>query len=146
MIKKVSNFIAPEIYQHISVNTRIFSIISQCLPDNVASHTECIGSDGKTLRIAADSAALASQLRFYADAMLTALHKENFSQFKRIKVVTREVAKPVLAAKSRSDSTKTPQLSAQTSQMIRSTANSIGDERLRRAMAKLADFGENQGD
>ena len=143
MIKRVNKFIAPEIYKNISLNTRISSIVSECIPDNLASHTECIGSEDKTLSLATQSAAIGSQLRFYSDAMLTALHNEGFTHFKRIRIVTNHFNNITQASEFRRSAKPPPALSERTTQLIRSTARSIDDVRLKKAMEKLAEIGES---
>lgn len=84
-MKKINTLIDTNIYANISANTRIMSVVSGCLPTGFAKHVECIGSDGKNLNLATDSAAKTSRLRFYSEAILSALHDDGLTQFARSK-------------------------------------------------------------
>ncbi len=137
-MKKLNTLIAPTIYANISAGTRIMSLVGECLPIDFTAHIEYISSSESTLNLATDSAAHSSRLRFYTDAILTVLHNNGLTQFRTIKVTTHpahSVAKP--ATKPRT--TALP-LSAHTQKIIRSTASSIENQRLRQALIKLADL------
>lgn len=143
-MKHLNKFIDPAIYSGISVNTRVMSLVSECLPIDFTAHIECIGISGQSLSLVADSAARSSQLRFYTDAILTALNKNGFAQINHIKITNNTAhtsATPAVRVSSRATS-----LSRRTCELILSTARTIEDDRLRRALHKLVDVGGDSSD
>ncbi len=138
-MKQVNRFIDPDIYSGISVNTRVISFVNECLPIDFSAHIECSGICGKNLNLVTDSAARSSQLRFYTDAILTALHRNGFTQLTTIKISTSVALHP--STRAARIAGKATAISAQTCELIESTARTIEDEKLRRALQKLAEIG-----
>jgi len=85
-MKQINKFIGLGIYSRISANTRVISLVNECLPIDFRTHIECIGINGQSLSLIADSPARSSKLRFYTDVILIALHKNGFTDIKNIKI------------------------------------------------------------
>ena len=139
MMKQINKFIDPDIYSGISANTRVISLVNECLPIDFTTHIECIGISGQSLSLIADSAARSSKLRFYTDAILTVLHKNGFTELKNIKISNSTAQEA--STRTAPVASKANTLSLQTCELINSTARTIEDGRLRRALHKLVDIG-----
>ncbi len=139
MMKQINKFIDPGIYSGISANTRVISLVIECLPIDFTTHIECIGIKGQSLSLIADSPARSGKLRFYTDVILLALHKNGFTDIKHIKI-SNNIAQESSTRTARVSS-KATTLSVQTCELISSTARTIEDDRLRRALYKLVDIG-----
>ena len=139
MMKQINKFIDPGIYSGISANTRVISLVIECLPIDFTTHIECIGIKGQSLSLIADSPARSGKLRFYTDVILLALHKNGFTDIKHIKI-SNNIAQES-STRSARVSSKATTLSVQTCELISSTARTIEDDRLRRALYKLVDIG-----
>ncbi len=139
MMKQINKFIDPGIYSGISANTRVISLVIECLPIDFTTHIECIGIKGQSLSLIADSPARSGKLRFYTDVILLALHKNGFTDIKHIKI-SNNIAQESSTRTARVSS-KANTLSVRTCELISSTARTIEDDRLRRALYKLVDIG-----
>ena len=142
-MKQLNKFIAPELFAKVSQQTKVTSIVKNCLPIDFATHIQCIGTNGKTLSLTADSSACTSKLRFYTGKMLAALHQNGFTGINAVKIVTDAAAGP-LPTPGASQHTRAQPLSARTCAMIHSTAASIRDEKLRDALNRLATVGSKR--
>jgi hypothetical protein len=139
MMKQINKFIGPAIYSRISANTRLISLVNECLPIDVTTHIECIGINGQSLSLIADSPAKLSKLRFYTDMILIALHKNGFTELKNIKISSSITqGSPTRTPRKAS---KASTLSDRTCELIKSTAGTIENDRLRLALHRLADIG-----
>lgn len=117
----------------IDKQNRLLNVIKSVLPERLSSHAlSCVASDNK-VSVYTDSAIWSSQLRFYHQTMLQALHSSNQGYFESLQI---KVMPETITIKRKNYQPKiTP--SAESIENIIDLAESQSDEELKKALLRL---------
>jgi hypothetical protein len=127
---KVISFLCLQVTQQLAVLQRIKAV----LPNNLANHVlHCVIND-KKLMVYTDSAAWASQLRFYGQAMLAVVEPVALVPVNALRV--KVISLPVTTGTDNKNTTVIPTQAV--ADEIRNHSSTITDLQLKKALAKLS--------
>ncbi|MBL1260871.1 MAG: DUF721 domain-containing protein [Thiotrichaceae bacterium] len=113
--------------------TELSALTQSCLPSPWQGQCQAVNIRGKTLILQTESPAWASQLRFYAPAMLSTLTHHHCNYIKEISIRIKPVS-----ALTPADTRQKMNISSQSATLITSLAESTTDNNLRRSLLRLA--------
>ncbi len=112
--------------------TELTALVQSCLPTPLQGHCQAINIRGKSLVLQTDSAAWASQLRFYVPAMLSTLTHHRCNYIKEIHIRIKPVSAP-----QPSDTRRKFEISSRSATLITTLADSTVNPRLKHALQQL---------
>jgi hypothetical protein len=135
--KLFSGGILPQLLEHGRVLTQLNRILSRTLPPPLADHCQVLNLRQHTLTLGVDGPLWASRLRYQTRTLL-----QQLAQVESVTVHTIQVKiRPEPGPKNKKPC-RNSRLSADNARLLQQTANTLGDERLRAALLRVASRGE----
>ena len=131
----VNRLIPNYIYQQLQEETRLNTILSNCLSVDIINSISFQNNPKNTLTITSNNPATANRLRYYSDTILSELKQTEFSHIKKVKVINRPGSIPLHGTQQK---TMRSGFSKSTADLLQSTAQSINHDPLRDALSRLA--------
>jgi hypothetical protein len=127
----------PELLEHGRVLARLNRVLSRALPAPLDAHCRVLNLRHHTLTLAVDDPLWASRLRYQTRTLL-----QQLAAVESVTVRTIQIRIQPQATPRQEKSRRNKPLSASNARLVRQTARSLKDERLRAALLRVASRGE----